>query len=340
MDKDPYDVLGLKPGASEEEIKRAYKTLAKKYHPDLNPGDKKAEEKFKEINEAYRILMNKGGTSEGPSRRPDYSDFGFNFEDIFNFGPFKDFFSDFGFEKKGKDIRTDVTLTLDELVTGGKKTIEFTRKVECPVCKGTGAKRKHTCDKCGGTGRINISRRTPFSVFVQTVKCDRCNGKGYIIDEKCDACNGTGFITQKEHLDIQIPFGVREGDYTVIEGMGEAVEGGVNGDLYVIFHIAKDDYYTVQGNNLRTTLHLDVRDVIEGKRLEIDVPGGKEEIEIKPGDTSPIIIHGRGLPNKNRTRGDIIIDIAIDLPKGMNKKSISKLDEMFGERSEPHLSRR
>ncbi len=341
MDKDPYEVLGLKPGASEEEIKKAYKVLAKKYHPDLNPGDKKAEEKFKEINEAYRILMNKGSQeSYGGNYSRNSTNFGFDFNDIFNFDPFKDFFEDFGFGERGDDIKVDVNLNLEDLVNLGKKTITYQRKIICPVCRGTGAIKSHTCDKCKGTGKVRISRNSAFSVFISTVKCDKCDGRGYIIDERCKNCNGSGLIPKQESITIQIPYGIREGETLVIDSKGDEIMKGRPGDLYIVFHILKDDYYTIEGNNLKVKLHLDIRDIIEGKTVEIDTPGGKRYINLKPSDTSPIVIKGGGIFNKNRMKGDLIVEIIPEIPKNIDKSTIRKIDEIFGKRIDPFLSKK
>ncbi|MCW1301623.1 MAG: J domain-containing protein [Candidatus Parvarchaeota archaeon] len=339
MEEDPYKVLGIKPGASEEEIKRAYKSLAKKYHPDLNAGNKEAEEKFKKINQAYRELTNRG-SSASAGAGPDYSNVHFeDFADFFNFGGFEDIFRGFGFEEEaGNDLRVDVNLTLEELFKAGSKRIEITRKVLCRACNGTGAMEKHTCPKCKGTGRVRSTTRGIASLFVTTVTCDVCSGRGYIIDKVCEVCRGSGFVQKREEITIPIPRGISDNDYIIVSDKGDQSRRGTNGDLQVVFHILKDKYFKVEGKNLRTVLHVDIRDLLEGKLIEIDTPGGKEEVDLMNSRGKPVIIKGRGLFDKGGRRGDLLVDIAIEIPGKVGRKEISELDKLLGERIEPFIS--
>ncbi len=333
---DPYKVLGIKPGASEEEIKKAFKTMAKKYHPDLNPGDKNAEEKFKEVNEAYRTLTNKGGTSQQSSEQAgfDFNDFG----DIFNFHGFEDIFRNFGFSSKGEDLRYDLDLTLEEVFKPSAKKISLRHRIVCPVCSGTGAEERETCPKCHGSGKIRRNLHQFGSNVVFATACDRCGGTGFITKKKCEKCRGTGFITENEEISVPIRKGVKEGDYTIISGKGEPSQNGENGDLYVVFHIKKDEVYNISGINLKTNLYLDLRDILNGIELDLPTPWGSERITVSSGEASSIILKGKGLYGKNGQRGDLIINIIPELPKNMSTKDLKELERIFGERKEPKIS--
>ncbi len=334
---DPYHVLGISPNASEDEIKKAFKAMAKKYHPDLNPGDKKAEEKFKEVNEAYRILMNKGGSSS--QQESNAQGFNFNdFSDIFNFRGFEDIFRNFGFSSKGEDLRYDLDITLEDVFNPAVKTVKIKHRVVCPVCSGSGAKEKETCPKCHGTGKIRRNIRQFGSNVVFTTNCDKCGGSGFIVKKKCDNCNGTGFVIKEENISIPIKRGVKEGDYTILQGKGEPSVNGENGDLYVVFHIRKSDTYSISGNNLKTRLYLDLRDLLNGIELDLPTPWGSERVIIDAGETGPLILKGKGLYGKNGQRGDLVVDLVIDLPKKIGTKELNEIEKALGERKEPHIS--
>lgn len=331
MDKNPYEVLGVGRNASQDEIKKAFKTLAKKYHPDLNQGDKTAEEKFKEINEAYRILANKGNSETGQEGFADFDD------SIFNFGGFSDIFRNFGFESGGEDARYDLDITVDELFAEKSKKITLRRNIQCGSCGGTGARERHTCDKCKGSGKVRRASRQLGSVFVTITDCDSCRGAGYIIDKKCGTCNGTGVIYANETITVPITKTVSEGDYMVFEGRGERGRAG-NGDLYIVFHIKNSDRFTVDGKNIVSRLHIDFRDVMEGKILEIECPGGKEKITVEKGQAGPIILKGKGLFDRRRNRGDMIFEIVVELPSDVKNEESKKLDSIFGKRMNPFVS--
>jgi molecular chaperone DnaJ len=334
--EDPYKVLGINRGASEEEIKKAFKTLAKKYHPDLNPGDKNAEEKFKEINEAYRTVTNKSGPS---SQQNQSGGFDFNgFEDMFNFGGFGDIFKNFGFSSKGDDLRYDLDITLEEVFKPSIKKMKIRHRVVCGICSGTGAKERETCSKCHGTGKIRRTIHQFGSNVVFNTACGTCGGTGFITKKRCDKCNGTGFVVEEEELHIPLHKGIKEGDYTILNGKGEPSAGGSNGDLYVVFHIKKNDTYNIVGINLKTNLYLDLRDILNGIKLEIPVPWGSERITISAGESSPVILKGKGLYGSSGQRGDLIINIIPDLPKNLGVKELKDLEKIFGNKKEPRVS--
>ncbi|EFD92429.1 MAG: heat shock protein DnaJ domain protein [Candidatus Parvarchaeum acidophilus ARMAN-5] len=332
---DPYKVLGIKQGASEDEIKKAFKTMAKKYHPDLNPGDKTAEDKFKEVNEAYRVLMNKGGSSQ----QQQYGEQGgFDFNDIFNFGGFGDIFKNFGFSSKGDDLRYDLDITLEDIFKPSVKKINIRHRVICRTCSGTGAKEKETCSVCHGSGKIQRNLRQFGSNVMFATVCNKCGGTGFTIKKKCTVCNGTGFVTENEEISVPIRKGVKEGDYTIINGKGEPSPGGESGDLYIVFHIKKDDMYSISGINLKTNLYLDIRDILNGIELDLPAPWGMERITVSAGESAPILVKGKGLYGKNGQRGDLIINIIPDLPKDLGKKELNDLEKIFGKRKEPRVS--
>lgn len=335
--EDPYRVLGISPGASEEEIKKAFKTMAKKYHPDLNQGDKKAEEKFKEVNEAYRVLMNKGGGSS----QQENSQGGFNFNDfsdIFNFRGFEDIFRNFGFSSKGEDLRYDLDISLEDVFKPSVKTVKIKHRVVCSVCSGTGAKERETCSKCHGSGKLRRNIHQFGSNVVFTTACDRCGGTGFTIKKKCDNCGGSGFVLKEETISIPIRRGVKEGDYTIISGKGEPSTNGENGDLYVVFHVKKDDMYSIAGINLKTRLYLDLRDILNGIEIDLPVPWGSERLTVSAGETGPIILKGKGLYGNRGQRGDLIIDIVVDLPKKLGTKELNEIEKILGERKPPKIS--
>jgi molecular chaperone DnaJ len=335
MDKDPYEILGISRNATAEEIKHAFKSLAKKYHPDLNPGDKRAEEKFKELNEAYRIITNKStstdnGTNEG---------FG-GFEDIFDFG-FGDIFRNFGFgsdfDSKGEDLRYDLNITVDDVFREGYKTIALRRAVTCKNCGGTGAKERHTCSKCRGSGKIRRSSRQFGSMFITVSDCDNCGGSGYIVDKRCDSCNGKGTIYDNDTIQITIRKNVYEGYYTIIKGHGGQGKRG-NGDLYVVFHIVGNNTFKIHGTDLISNLHVDIRDIINDKTIEIKTPEGNLKITLNKGEKGPIIIKGSGLFGKNGKRGDIVLNLIMIVPSDVSPEKLKELDKLLGKRIEPFIS--
>ncbi len=339
MQNDPYKVLGVSPGASDEEIKKAFKALAKKYHPDLNPGNKAAEEKFKEINEAYRQLMNKGSSNQ-ESGGQGFGGFG-GFEDIFNFGNFSDIFKnfgfDFGFEERGEDLSAELTLDVSEVFSLKTKNIKIRRSVSCEHCSGTGAIDRQTCPTCGGTGRVRRTTRHFNSTFVSMEPCGTCHGKGFINVKKCDFCNGKGKINVEETVSIPISKNLVNGAYIVIEGKGNSGPAGY-GNLNVFVRIVGDDKFLVNDGDIITKLHLDVRDIALGCYIEIEAPYGLEKINLKGGESGPLRMSGNGLMKKNGSRGDFIVYLVPEFPN-LGKKEIKQLDELMGQRKEPYLSK-
>lgn len=333
MERDPYEVLGLKRDASEEDIKRAFKALAKKYHPDLNQGNKAAEEKFKEINEAYRILTNKSGASDQETA----GGFG-GFEDFFDFGGFSDIFRNFGFASKGEDARYDLEVNVDEIFSEAKKTITIEKREKCHVCGGTGAESRTTCPKCKGSGKFRRASRQLGSTFVIMSDCDNCDGTGYVINKRCGNCKGSGYVKKSKPITMSLKKTIVDGSYTVLNGEGEPGTGRNSGDLYVVFHVVGTDKFAISGRDLKSRLHVDLRDVLGGRTIEVETPEGRQKIKLNGYGKGPIILENKGLFDKNGRRGNIIFEVFIDLPNQVSNEEMADLDKMLGARKEPFIS--
>lgn len=369
MGKDYYKILGVAKNATKDEIKRAYRRLAKKYHPDLNPDNKKeAEEKFKEISEAYEVLMddkkreiyNKygeeglkgtvfGDTGFTWSDFTHFSDLHDIFGDLFNsfFGSdffresdfFKSFFGGHGkkWENRGRDILVSTEISFKDVLTGIDKEISVKTYVECPRCHGTGAASKDaikTCPKCHGTGQIRITKSMGFFQSVTIVPCDMCNGTGKIIKEKCPVCRGTGRILKKKTYKIHIPPGIEDGMRLRLSGKGEMPKNGIPGDLFVEVHIKREDGYYRDGTTLYKELKIDFPTAVLGRKLEIESIDGKVSVKIPAGTQygDEIVIKGRGLPPLNgRRRGDLILKIKIEIPKKLTKRQRELIEKLVEE---------
>ncbi len=352
MAKDYYKILGVSRDATKEEIKKAYKRLAKLYHPDLNPGDKEKEQKFKEINEAYSVLSDdklrqqydQFGTTENEGFQAGnggfgFKDFGFDFDDIF--GSFSDLFGfGPGFRQasgrkrkrvvRGEDIYKEITITLKEAVLGTEKEIKVTFNEKCPACNGTGAKEVETCDMCGGTGYIQKTRRTPFGIFSTTTVCPKCGGTGQIIKEKCPVCHGKGYIRKEKVIKLKIPEGVEEGTALRIPGAGNLAD--VPGDLYVIIHMKEDKTFKRKGDDLIYNLNLNIAEASLGCQKEIPLINDKTKtVKIHPGvqPGEEIRIRGEGVRNSETGRkGDLVIKINIEIPKRLTREQKKLLLEL------------
>lgn len=347
--RDYYEVLGLSKGASADEIKKAYRKLAMKYHPDYNPGDKDAEEKFKEINEANEVLSD-------PEKRQRYDQFGFAgvdpsygagqgggfggfggggvdlgdiFGDIFGGG-----FGGFGgggrsnanAPRKGQDIRVRITLNFGEAVHGCTKKISITRQDTCTECGGTGAARgtsPETCPDCGGRGYVVRQQRTPFGVMQSQQPCARCGGKGKIVKDPCKVCHGGGKVSVKKTLEVNIPAGIDDDQSIALRNMGDAgSNGGPNGDVIVMVTVKPDPMFQRDGYDVWVTVPITYSQAVLGAKVTVPTVDGKVEYDVPEGTQSGTTfrLRSKGIQYVNgRGRGDMYVKCEVEIPKKLNK---------------------
>jgi molecular chaperone DnaJ len=372
MAKDYYDILGVDRNSTKKEIKKAYKKLAKKYHPDRfqdSNEKKKAEEKFKEINEAAAVLGDE-------KKRAQYDRFGsageqFDFSgfDFRDFGGFSGFGADFdfgdifdtffgggfgGFSRsrtrnrsyRGSDLRFDLNITLKEVSEGVEKTIVLPRLEKCDKCDGKGAISSsgiESCDVCRGSGRQTKTRRTPFGLIQTTSTCSKCNGEGKIIKNPCPECNGEGRIKNSSKLKIRIPSGVEDGTRLRISGEGESgIKGGPSGDLYIVVHVKPHPLFERKGNDIYLEVPISFSQAALGDVIEVPTLNGNTKVRIPSGTQTNTIfkIKNKGLPRINGYgRGSQRIRVIVKTPEHLNKKQKSFLKEFahaLGEKSQPN----
>ena len=350
--RDYYEVLGVSRSASAEEIKKAYRKLALKYHPDKNPNDKKAEENFKEAAHAYEILSNTEKRSKydrfghagvgGSSGQNSYG--GMNMEDIFS--QFGDIFGGFGGGfgssrgggrrvNRGSNIRIKVKLTLEEIVKGCEKKVKVSKLISCNECNGSGAKNSTSftnCNTCGGSGHVTRITNTILGQMQTSSTCPTCDGEGRIIAEKCNSCLGEGVVRGEEVIKINIPPGVDEGMQLSMSGKGNAAKrGGVPGDLIIAIEEIEDENLKRDGVNLFYDLYISFADAALGTSVEIPTVEGKAKVKIDPGTQAGKMLRlkGKGLPSVNSYgRGDMIVNINIWVPKTLNKEEQKILEEL------------
>ncbi|MCR5742863.1 MAG: molecular chaperone DnaJ [Lachnospiraceae bacterium] len=350
--RDYYEVLGVSRDADDAALKKAYRTLAKKYHPDSNPGDEVAAEKFKEASEAYSVLSD-------PQKRSQYDQFGhaafdgtggaggFDFSNMDMGDIFGDFFGDiFGGARKrnyngpmkGQNVHTTVRVSFEQAVFGVNKDIEINLKEPCQNCNGSGAKpgtQPKTCTRCNGTGQVTYTQQSLFGVVRNVATCPDCKGTGKIIPEKCPKCAGSGYIQNRKRIQVAVPAGIDSGQSIRIREKGEpGINGGQRGDLLVEVAVAPHPIFKRQGENIYSTVAIDYADAVLGGMIKIPTVDGDVEQEIKPG-TQPdtkIRLRGKGVPLlKNRAqRGDHYVNIAIKVPTRLNdeqKEALKAFDD-------------
>ena len=346
--KDYYEVLGVPRSATAEEIKKAYRKLTRKYHPDANPGNEEAERKFKEINEANDVLAD-------PQKRAQYDQFGFvgdvpppgaggwGGEPFFGGAAGGDFFGDI-FEsffgggmgraranptapRRGSDIEMQMRITLETAYHGASRSVEVPREENCSRCGGTGAEPNtsvETCPDCGGTGQIERAASTPFGQMVQVVPCARCGGKGKIVKEPCKECRGKGRLRKNHKIEVKIPAGVDTGTRLRISGEGEAgLNGGPSGDLFILLDVSQDKRFQRDGADLHTKVNIEVPQAALGATVTVPTFDGVEKLDI-PAGTQPgsvLRIKNRGMPRLRGTgRGDLHIHIRVSVPKNLSER--------------------
>ena len=344
-DKDYYKILGVDRNATKDDVKKAYKRLAKKYHPDINKNPDAAD-KFKEINEAASVLGDDGKRSQYDQfgttydkftgRGFDFSDFGFDFSDFgdfasFDFGDIFDRFFGRGFRRhgprNGADLRYDLEISLEEASTGAVKHIEIPILGKCDKCDGTGAESKSdivSCPDCNGSGVYKKTQRTPFGMFSTTTTCRKCHGRGEHIKNECAVCDGTGLVKKKRKLEIKIPAGAEEGTNLRLSGEGEAGERGANsGDLYIIVHLKEHDIFERDGDDIYIKIDIPFTTAALGGEIEAPTLTGKAKLKIPAGTQSNTIfrMRGKGLPHLHGYgNGDENIEVIVKVPARLTKK--------------------
>ncbi len=367
--RDYYEVLGVSKGASEDEIKKAYKKLARKYHPDMNPGDKEAEEKFKEVNEANEVLSD-------PEKKARYDQFGFAGVDPsyggggaggygaggFDFGDLGDIFGSFfggGFgggqrrnpnaPQRGESIRASVAISFTEAAFGCEKEISVDRSEQCPTCKGNGCAAGTTpevCPTCRGTGTVQVRRQTPMGVFASSAPCTKCGGTGRIIHQPCPDCRGQGAVRKRRSIKVTIPAGIDDGQTISLRGQGHAGKnGGPNGDLLITVMVQPHEIFRREGTAVFCEAPITYAQAVLGGTLEIPTIDGKVKYDIPEGTQTGSVfrLRGKGIPVLNgRGRGDQYVTVTIETPKNLNKEqreALKKFSDLLGESNyEKHRS--
>jgi molecular chaperone DnaJ len=358
--RDYYDILGVNNDASKSEIKKAYRKLALKHHPDKNP-DEESEEKFKEISEAYAVLYD-------DEKRRLYDQYGhagidqrYSYEDIFRGADFSDIFGNMGFEfsfediferffghrmgfergpsrrTRGADLRFDVEINLEDVFRGLETTIRVPRSETCDTCDGSGAKPGTTtkkCPQCGGTGQARSSRRTAFGMFTQITTCNKCHGQGTFIEERCPECNGKGMLQKTRSIELKIPGGIDDGSQLRLAGEGEAGGSG-SGDLYVVIHVKKHPIFNRRGRDLHVVKEITFPEAAVGTKIDVETLSGKvEKLKISEGTQNGDIfkIRGQGMPSlQGRGQGDLYVEIHVKTPKKLTRKAKKLLEELNDE---------
>ena len=356
--RDYYEVLGVSKSASDDEIKKAYRKTAKKYHPDLNPGDKAAEEKFKEANEAYEVLSD-------PEKKSRYDRFGHAGVDPNygagagaggGFGGFGDFggmdfdlgdilgsmFGGFGggssrranpnAPRRGSDIKLRAVISFEEAAKGCKKQVTFNRIEVCSECKGSGAAKgtqPEVCKTCGGSGQVNVQQRTPFGVISTAKTCSACGGKGKTIPNPCHKCHGSGFTTTKTTEQVEIVAGIDDGQTMRLSGRGnKGANGGPSGDLLIMVDVRPHPFFTRQGYDVMLNETVTFAQAALGDTLYIPTLDGKVRFEL-PAGTQPgevFRLRGRGIQRVNqKTKGDMYVTVVVDVPKNLNSEQKAML---------------
>ncbi len=361
--RDYYEVLGVDKNASEDELKKAYRSLAKKYHPDLHPGDAEAEARFKEVNEAYEVLSD-------ADKRAKYDQFGFaafdpsgfqssaegfgGFADILNdlfgggFGGFGGFGDIFGGRQanpnapqRGESIRLSTTILFEEAAFGCTKEISVPRIEDCESCHGSGCAAGTTpeiCSNCGGTGSVRTTQRTPFGMMSSTAACPNCGGKGKIIHQPCPDCRGKGKVRRQRKVNVKIPAGIDHGQTISLRGQGHSgTNGGSAGDLLITVEVRRHEIFERDGSSILLTMPISITQAALGAELEVPTLDGKVKYDLPEGTQTGAVfrLRGKGVPYlRGNGRGDQYVTVEVQTPKGLNaeqKALLRQLAESMGE---------
>ncbi len=359
MTKDYYELLGVEKTATKEQIKKAYKKLAMKYHPDRAPADKakEYEEKFKEINEAAAVLGDE-------KKRQQYDQFGsaafqgggagfqgFDFSDIMShfrsgaFGGAEDIFDQLfggGGSRKGTRARrgdhllTEVEITLEDVAEGTTRPINLNKLEHCATCSGKGALKFDSCQHCNGSGYMKKTQRTPFGLFQQTGPCPYCHGRGELPQDSCDDCSGEGLVRKKKDIEVTIPAGIENGMRLRVTGEGQVGEnGGPPGDLFVEVHVAPHKFFNRQGNDLHITIPISFSQAVLGDEIDVPTISGDASLKIPAGSASETVFRmkGKGVPSVHgHNHGDQMVKVQITVPKKVTKKQKDLIKQLKEEK--------
>ena len=357
--RDYYEVLGVNKSATDDEIKKAYRQAAKKYHPDLHPGDADAEAKFKEVNEAYEVLSDHDKKARydqfgHAGVDPNYGagSAGSPFGQDIDFGDiFSSFFGGFGGRRaanpnaprRGADIETMLNISFEEAAKGCKKTVQYQAVTACKDCNGTGAQKgttPKTCTACGGRGQVTINQRTPFGVVQTSRACDACKGRGKIVETPCHTCNGRGQVRRTKTVEVNVPAGINDEQVLNVSGHGSAgTNGGPSGDLHVFINIRPHPIFERRGDDVWCDLPITFTQAALGATVTVPTLDGKASYDIhegtQPGDVFKL--RGKGVQHLGgRGRGDQYVKVVIEVPKNLSSKQkqiIKEFDESTGDKN-------
>ncbi len=360
--RDYYEVLGVQKNATDAEIKKAYRKLAKENHPDLNPGDKAAEARFKEANEAYEVLSDSdkrsrydqfGFAGVDPNYGAGAGGYGGGFDGSFDFGDLGDIFGSFfggGFggsqrtrtgPQRGESLRLGLTISFEEAAFGCEKEVQVDRVESCDACRGTGAAAgtsPETCPGCGGSGQVQQRRQTPMGVFATTGPCPKCGGKGRIIKSPCPKCGGSGQLRQRKTIKVSVPAGIDNGQIISLRGQGNAGRnGGPAGDLQIVVTVRPHQLFRRDGPDVYCDAPITFTQAVLGGEMEIPTIDGKVKYDIPEGTQTGTTfrLRGKGIPNVNsRSRGDQYVTVYIETPRNLNREqreALKKFSETLKE---------
>ena len=348
--RDYYEILGVDKNADAQALKKAYRKLAMQYHPDRNPDNKEAEEKFKEINEAYEVLSDEDKRRtydqfghEGVNGQGGFGGQGFGGQ---GFGGFEDIFGG-GFSggrprrrgpERGADIRHSINITFEEAAFGKKTSIKINRSEECSECNGSGAKpgtSKKTCPTCNGAGEVRTVQRTPFGNIASSRTCSTCEGEGEVVESPCPKCSGKGSTRKVKTIEVDIPAGIDDGQMIKLSGQGEiGSKGGPRGDLYLIVNVAPHPLFTREGNDIHFEMPITFVQAALGDEIEVPTLDGKVKYKVPEGTQTGTVfrLREKGIPRlRGNSRGDQYVKVVVDVPKKLNESQKDILREFAKE---------